>query len=73
VIDSSYYDFPIKRIFLILDNISIHKAKKVRQVLSRYPPRITLVFFLIRSPKLNLIEVRWMDIASKKSYQQLCV
>jgi len=71
LIDSSYYDFYIKRIFLIPDNISIHKAKKVRQVLSRYHTRITLVFFLIRCPKLNLIEVRWMDIASKKGYQQL--
>jgi hypothetical protein len=57
-VDSSY-DCCIKRIFVVLDNTSIHKAKKVREVLSRYHPRITLVFLPIRSPKLNLIEVRW--------------
>ena len=63
-VDSSY-DCSIKRIFLILDNISIHKAKKVREVLSRYHPRITLVFLPIRSPKLNLIEVRWIWLQRK--------
>lgn len=63
-VDSSY-DCSIKRIFLILDNISIHKAKKVREVLCRYHPRITLVFLPIRSPKLNLIEVRWTWLQRK--------
>ena len=53
-VDSSF-DCSIKRIFLILDNISTHKAKKVREVLCRYHPRITLVFLPTRSPKLNLI------------------
>jgi len=28
-------------------------------------PRITLVFLLIRSPKLTLIEVRWMYLQRK--------
>ena len=40
-------------------------AKKVREVLSRYHPRITLVFLPIRSPKLNLIEVRWIWLQRK--------
>jgi transposase len=56
----SLYDSNIKTIFLILDNISIHKSKKVREVLSRYHHRITLVFLPTKSPELNLIEVRWM-------------
>jgi hypothetical protein len=29
----SLYDSTIKRIFVILDNISIHRAKKVREVI----------------------------------------
>jgi transposase len=61
----SFYDSTIKRIFLVLDNISIHKAKKVREILSRYYRRITLVFLPIKSPELNLIEVRWMWMQRK--------
>ena len=54
------YDDSIKQIFLILDNVSIHKSNKVKAVLSKYHPRIHLVFLPTRSPELNLIEVRWL-------------
>ena len=54
------YDDSIKHIFLILDNLSIHKSNKVKAVLSKYHPRIHLVFLLTRLPELNLIEVRWL-------------
>jgi transposase len=57
---NSLYDSSIKRIFLVLDNISIHKSKKVKETIDRYYPRISLVFLPTRSPELNLIEVRWM-------------
>jgi hypothetical protein len=63
-VDSSY-DCSVKRIFLILDNISLHKAKKVREALCRYHPRITLVSLPIISPKLNLIEIRWTWLQRK--------
>jgi hypothetical protein len=53
---NSLYDSSIKRIFLVLDNISIHKSKKVKETIDRYYPRISLVFLLTRSPELNLIE-----------------
>ena len=56
------YDDNIRQIFLVLDNISIHKANKVKQTISRYHPRIHLVFLPTRSPELNLIEVRWLWI-----------
>ena len=56
------YDDSIKQIFLILDNVSIHKSNKVKAVLSKYHPskdtpcisshQITQAF--------NLIEVRWL-------------
>ena len=61
----SLYDSTIKRIFVILDNISIHRAKKVREVILSYNPRITFVFLPTRSPELNLIEVRWMWLQRK--------
>lgn len=50
------YDSTIKQIFLVLDNISIHKSNKVKQSIIKYYPRIKLVFLPTRSPELNLIE-----------------
>jgi transposase len=61
----SLYDSSVKTIFFVLDNISIHKAKKVKEAISHYYPRITLVFLPIKSPELNLIEVRWMWLQRK--------
>jgi len=54
------YDSNVKQIFLILDNVSIHKSNKVKETLARHHPRIQLVFLPTRSPELNLIEVRWL-------------
>jgi transposase len=54
------YDHRIKQIFLVLDNVSIHKSNKVKENLARYHPRILLVFLPTRSPELNLIEVIWL-------------
>ena len=54
------YDSNIKQIFLILDNVSIHKSNKVKETLARCNPRIHLVFLPTRSPEINLIEVRWL-------------
>ena len=54
------YDSNVQQIFLILDNVSIHKSNKVKETLARYHPRIHLVFLPTRSPELNLIEVRWL-------------
>ncbi len=56
----------IKRIFLVLDNASIiHKSKKTKEALSKHYPRITLVFLPTKSPRLNVIEVRWMWLQRK--------
>ncbi|CAN5825518.1 hypothetical protein BH23THE1_BH23THE1_00600 [soil metagenome] len=58
-VDRKYND-NIKHIFLILDNASIHKSKIVKETLSRYYPRIHLVFLSTRTPNLNLIDVGWL-------------
>ena len=54
------YDEHIQHIFLVLDNVSIHRSNKVKESISRDYPRIHLVFLPTRSPELNLIEVRWL-------------
>jgi transposase len=54
------YDSNVKQIFLVLDNISIHRSNEVKQTIAKCHPRIHLVFLPTRSPELNLIEVRWM-------------
>ena len=54
------YDDAIKNIFVILDNLSVHKSKKVKEEMAKYCPRIKFVFLPVRSPELNLIEVRWL-------------
>ena len=53
------YDENIQNIFVVLDNLSVHKSKKAKEVLAKDCPRIKLVFLPVRSPELNLIEVRW--------------
>ncbi len=62
------YDDSINKIFLILDNVSIHKFNKVKETLSKFHPRIQLVFLPpTRSPaELNLIEVRWLWMHTDK-------
>ena len=50
---------------MVLDNASIHKSKKTKEALSKHHPRITLVFLPTKSPKLNVIEVRWMWLQRK--------
>lgn len=56
----SIYDSNVKKIFLVLDNISIHKSKKVIESILLHHQRIKLVFLPTKSPELNLIEIRWM-------------
>ena len=41
VVDQKY-DSSVKQIFLVLDNISIHKSNKVKQTIAKYYPRIQL-------------------------------
>lgn len=54
------YDKNIQNIFVVLDNLPAHKSKRVQKEISKYCPRIKFVFLPVKSPKLNLIEVRWM-------------
>ena len=53
------YDKNIQNIFVVFDNQSVHKSKKAKNEIFKYCSRIKRVFLPVRSPKLNLIEVRW--------------
>jgi transposase len=59
-VDRRYDDKNIQNIFLVLDNLSVHKSKRVQKEISKRCPRIKFVFLPVRSPELNLIEVRWV-------------
>jgi transposase len=54
------YDKDIQNIFLVLDNLSVHKSKKVKDQIFKHCPRIKFVFLPVQAPELNLIEVRWL-------------
>ena len=54
------YDKNIQNIFVVLDNLSARKSNMVKKVLAKDYTRIKLVFLPVRSPELNLIEVRWL-------------
>ncbi len=53
------YDVNIQNIFIVLDNLSAHKSRKVKKEISKCCPRIKFVFLPVRSSELNLIEARW--------------
>jgi disulfide oxidoreductase YuzD len=38
------YDKNIQNIFVVLDNLSVHKSKRVQKEISKYCPRIKFVF-----------------------------
>jgi len=48
--------------------LSVHKSKKVKGEITKYCPRIKLVFLPIRAPELNLIEVRWLWLQRQVVY-----
>ena len=48
--------------FLYLIIFQYIKSKKAKEVLAKDCPRIKLVFLPVRSPELNLIEVRWLMV-----------
>jgi hypothetical protein len=54
------YDKDIQNIFLVLDNLSVHKSKKVKGEISKCCSRIKFAFLPVQAPELNLIEVRWL-------------
>jgi transposase len=64
VIDSTYSLCQYRRIFVVVDNYKIHKAKAVEQWLKQHP-RIELVYLPTYCPKANPIERAFGDVHDK--------
>jgi transposase/IS1 family transposase len=64
VIDRTYAAFEYTKIFVVVDNYKIHKAKAVEQWLKRQM-RIELVFLPTYCPKANPIERAFGDVHDK--------
>jgi transposase len=64
VIDGKYPALQYTKIFVVVDNYKIHKAKAVEQWLKRHP-RIELVYLPTYCPKANPIERAFGDVHDK--------
>ena len=53
------YDITVKNIFVGLTIYQYTNQKRYKKEMSKHCPRIKFVFLPVRSPELNLIEVRW--------------
>ena len=64
VIDTTYLAHDYQRIFVVVDNYKIHKAKAVEQWLAAHP-RLELVYLPTYCPKANPIERAFGDAHDK--------
>jgi hypothetical protein len=64
LIDSTYSACKYTKIYVVVDNYKIHKAKAVEQWLGRHP-RLELVFLPTYCPKANPIERAFGDVQDK--------
>ena len=66
------YNSDIKQIFLVLDNISIHKCKKVRETIQKYYPRIYVSIFTNQGSRIKPDRSK-MDVDAKTSSKQFYI
>jgi putative transposase len=51
--------FDGKKLYMVLDNVRFHHAKRLKPILERYKHRIELIFLPPYSPDLNPVERVW--------------
>jgi putative transposase len=51
--------FKGKKVYMILDNVRFHHAKRLKPVMERYKHKIELIFLPSYSPDLNPVERVW--------------
>jgi putative transposase len=51
--------FDGKKLYMVLDNVRFHHAKRLKPILERYKHKIELIFLPPYSPDLNPIERVW--------------
>lgn len=57
-----------KKIYLVIDNASAHKSKKVSKFLLPHKNKLELVFLPPYSPDLNPIEILWRELKKDVVY-----
>ena len=61
---------PGKKVFMVLDNVRYHHAKRLKTILKRYAHRIELVFLPPYSPDLNCMERVWWFMRKKITHNR---
>jgi len=62
--------FPGKKVYMVLDNVRFHHAKRLQPILERYKHRIELIFLPPYSPDLNPVERVWWLMRKKITHNR---
>ncbi len=61
---------PDKKVYMVLDNVRYHHAKRLKPILERYRHRIELLFLPPYSPDLNPMERIWWYMRKKITHNR---
>lgn len=59
-----------RKVYMVLDNVTYHHAKRIKRVLERYQHRIELLFLPPYSPDLNPMERIWWYMRKSISHNR---
>ena len=62
--------FAGKKLYMVLDNVRFHHAKRLKPILERYRHRIELLFLPPYSPDLNPVERVWWLMRKKVTHNR---
>ncbi len=62
--------YPEQKVYMVLDNVRYHHAKRLKPILERYKHRIELLFLPAYSPDLNPMERIWWYMRKKITHNR---
>lgn len=62
--------FKGKKVYMVLDNVRFHHAKRLKPILERYGHMIELIFLPPYSPDLNPVERVWWLMRKKVTHNR---